>query len=57
MNHKNENIDISINRKTVSIRPIPGTYLISEGPFAEFKITNDSLGVLHSYVIDINPDR
>ncbi|MBS2100834.1 hypothetical protein [Carboxylicivirga linearis] len=52
--HKNENIDIHLNLKTVSIRPIPGTYLISEGPFAEYKISNDSLGVLHSYVIDLN---
>lgn len=52
--HKNENIDIHIGKKSVSIRPIPSSYKIQEGPFARYTITNDSLGNFHSYVIDVS---
>lgn len=52
--HKDQNIDIHIGKQQVSIRPIPGSYKIAEGPFARYKITDDSLGRLHSYVIDIS---
>lgn len=51
--HKNENIQIHIGKENVSIRPIPGAYEIAKGPYASYKLADDSLGTLHSYVIDI----
>lgn len=52
--HKNKNIKIHLGKESVSIRPIPGTYKIVEGPFAQYKIINDSLGRLYSYVINVS---
>ncbi|QNR25104.1 hypothetical protein [Croceimicrobium hydrocarbonivorans] len=51
--HKNSNINIHLGKKEVSIRPLPGSYRIEDGPFGQYKITDDSLGTFHSYVIEI----
>ncbi len=51
--HKTENINIHLGKESVTIRPTPGSYLEADGPFAAYKITDDSLGHFHSYIIDI----
>jgi len=53
VNHKIENIKIGIGKNTVRISPIPSSFKISDGPFAEYRIQNDSLGKFVSYFIDI----
>ena len=51
--HKDENINIHLGKETVTVRPIPGSYEIKKGPYAKYKLLDDSLGEFHSYVIDI----
>ena len=52
--HKNLNIDIHIGQRSVSIRSLPGFYKIKDGPMGRYKITNDSIGRLESYVIEVS---
>ena len=54
VNHKIENINIAIGKNTVRISPIPGSFKISDGPLAEYRIENDNLGKFASYFIDID---
>lgn len=53
VNHKTENIRIDLGKSGATVSPFPGVYKISEGPFAEYKINDDSLGKMHSYLIEI----
>jgi len=54
INHKIDNIKIRGN--SVRITPIPESFKITDGPLAEYRIENDSLGKLASYFIDIKLD-
>ena len=54
--HKPENIKIGIGKTNVRITPIPGAYKITDGPLAEYRIENDSLGKFASYFMDIKLD-
>lgn len=51
--HKLENIKIGIRKTNVRISPIPSSFEITDGPLAEYKIENDSLGKFASYFMDI----
>jgi hypothetical protein len=52
--HKIDNIKIRGN--SVRITPIPELFKLTEGPVAEYRIENDSLGKFASYFIDIKLD-
>jgi hypothetical protein len=51
--HKLENIKIEIGKTNVRITPIPGSFKIADGPLAEYRIENESLGKFTSYFMDI----
>ncbi|UKN02703.1 hypothetical protein K6119_04140 [Paracrocinitomix mangrovi] len=50
--HKNENIWIGLGKDNASVRPLPDSYPVEEGPIGEYNIVDDSLGRLHSYVLE-----
>ena len=57
VSHKKSNIYIGLEKKDVRLTPIPGSYKVNEGPVADYKISNDSLGRFASYFLDLQIDE